>query len=113
MMALEDGVTRGRGGRGVVYVWAAGNGNEAQDNVGYDGYASSRFTIAVAAIASDGRAAWYSEPGAAILVTAPSSGAELSIASAAPHRRCTTTFGFVLVFAAHLATLCAPQTLAR
>ena len=68
----EDG--RGRGGRGSIYVWAGGNGRQQSDNCNYDGYASSRFTIAVGASTFDQRQAWYSEPCAALLVVAPSSG---------------------------------------
>jgi NAD(P)-dependent dehydrogenase (short-subunit alcohol dehydrogenase family)/subtilisin family serine protease len=72
--ALAHGVTAGRGGRGAVYVWAAGNGGEVGDNVNYDGYANSIFTIAVAAVdGGSGRRAAYSERGAALLVAAPSS----------------------------------------
>jgi subtilisin-like proprotein convertase family protein len=72
-LALQNGVTNGRGGKGSIYVWAAGNGLQANDNVNYDGYANSRFTIAVGAVDDSGVQASYSEPGAAMLVTAPSS----------------------------------------
>ena len=67
--ALENGVTNGRGGLGNIFVWAAGNGLETNDNVNYDGWANSRYTIAVSAIDANGKQAAYSEPGAAILVT--------------------------------------------
>jgi len=77
-MALHTGVTQGRNGRGSIFVWAAGNGGRLQrryqDRVDYDGYASSRYTIAVAAIDHEGRQAAYGEPGASLLVSAPSSG---------------------------------------
>lgn len=72
--AFQRGVIEGRGGLGAIYVWAAGNGRDNHDNVNADGYASSIYTIAVAATDNAGRAAWYSEPGASILVNAPSSG---------------------------------------
>lgn len=71
--ALEYGVTHGRNGLGNIYVWAAGNGLWWRDNVNYDGYANSRHTIAIGAIDNTGKQAEYSEPGAAMLVTAPSS----------------------------------------
>lgn len=71
--ALGTGVRDGRGGLGVIYVWAAGNGRCNNDNVNYDAYASSRLTIAVGATGADGRVAYYSEPGASMLVNAPSS----------------------------------------
>ncbi len=71
--ALEEGATQGREGKGVIYVWAAGNGLAEQDNVTYDNYANSPYTIAVAAVEGYlGRQAYYSEPGAALLVSAPS-----------------------------------------
>ncbi|NJP06456.1 MAG: S8 family serine peptidase [Chloroflexaceae bacterium] len=72
--AFADGVLNGRGGLGSIYVWAAGNGLRENDNVNYDGYANLRYTIAVGAVDHHGRQAYYSEPGAAMLVTAPSAG---------------------------------------
>ncbi|GAB6185874.1 GEVED domain-containing protein [Thermopirellula anaerolimosa] len=74
LAALQQGITTGRGGLGSVYVWAAGNGLQGNDNSNYDGWANSRYTIAVAAVDHDGRQAWYSEPGANILVSAYSNG---------------------------------------
>ncbi|MGB3193274.1 MAG: S8 family serine peptidase [Limnoraphis sp.] len=73
-MALHIGATQGRQGLGNVYVWAGGNGKESKDNVNYDGYANSRYTIAVAAIDHNGKQAFYSEPGASLLVSAHSNG---------------------------------------
>jgi subtilisin family serine protease len=77
--ALAAGVQEGRRGLGSIYVWAAGNGASRLDNVNYDGYANSRFTIAVGAVDHNGVKADYSEPGASMLVTAPSSGAGAGI----------------------------------
>jgi kexin len=71
--ALLDGVTNGRGGKGIVYVWAAGNGRADGDNVNYDGYANSRYTLAVGASTALGKIAPYSEDGAPLRVVAPSS----------------------------------------
>ncbi len=84
LAALQNGVNNGRGGKGSIYVWAAGNGGvyhpvtgaSVGDNVNYDGYANSRFAIAVGAVDDTGVRSNYSEPGAALLVTAPSSGGE-------------------------------------
>ncbi|MEA5417827.1 S8 family serine peptidase [Spirulina sp. CCNP1310] len=72
--ALKLGVTQGRQGLGNIYVWAGGNGQQQKDNVNYDGYASSRYTIAVAAIDHNGKQTLYSEPGASLLVSGYSSG---------------------------------------
>jgi|GEM_PF-1847591 len=79
LAALEDNATAGRNGLGNIYTWAAGNGLENNDNVNYDGYANSRFTIAVAAVDHNGVQSYYSEPGAAILVTAYSNGDDVGI----------------------------------
>jgi subtilisin-like proprotein convertase family protein len=47
---------------------------ENEDNSNYDGYANSIYTIAVAAVDSLGLQAYYSEPGANLVVAAPSNG---------------------------------------
>ena len=78
-LAMENAVTNGRGGRGIVFCWAGGNGRENEDDSGYDGYASSRYTIGVAASGANGRFSYYSEYGSAILVNTPSSWANGSI----------------------------------
>lgn len=78
MNALIDGVTNGREGKGNIYVWAGGNGYDT-DNSNYDGYANSRYTIAVAASTNYGERASYSEKGANIFVNAPSNGGSLGI----------------------------------
>ncbi|MCC6794949.1 MAG: S8 family serine peptidase [Candidatus Hydrogenedentes bacterium] len=71
--ALANATTSGRGGRGTIFVWAAGNGFQSGDHSGYDGYASSRYTISVAATGADGVYSDYSEQGASLVVNAPSS----------------------------------------
>lgn len=78
VVALRNGLATGRGGRGTVYVWAAGNGydgsvrcDSCRDNSNYDGYANRRGVIATAAVTAQGRRASYSEPGANIVVSAP------------------------------------------
>lgn len=69
--AMEYGVTQGRGGRGSIFVWAAGNGAMQSDNVNYDTYANSVYTIAVGAVNDQGTKSSYSEPGACLMVVAP------------------------------------------
>ena len=71
--ALQDGVANGRDGRGLIYVWAAGNGRQEDDDVNFDGFANSRYTIAVGSITNRGTVAPYSEDGAPLMVVAPSS----------------------------------------
>jgi len=70
--ALEDNIRNGRNGLGNIYVWASGNGLTAKDNINYDGYANSRFTIAVGSSDYRGKQTDYGEPGAAMLVNTPS-----------------------------------------
>lgn len=94
----------GRGGKGSIYVWAGGNGRGSGDNCNYDGYANSRFTIAIGAVdylvrffflrltpppppilssspnvSMQGKQSYYSENCAALLACAPSSGSARSI----------------------------------
>ncbi|MBC7240323.1 MAG: S8 family serine peptidase, partial [Chloroflexi bacterium] len=71
---LQQGATTGRNGLGTIYVWAAGNGGAGGDNSNYDGYANSRFTLAVGSLDANGRQAWYSEPGANLFVSAYADG---------------------------------------
>lgn len=72
--ALMNGAKYGRSEHGTIFVWAGGNGLEAGDNANYDGYANSIHTISVSALNDRGEQAYYSEPGACHVVTAPSSG---------------------------------------
>jgi len=79
LAALQSATTSGRGGKGSIILWAGGNGGDVGDNSNYDGYANSIYTIAVAALGNDGLRSYYSEPGANLVVTAPSSGGPLGI----------------------------------
>ena len=69
---IAAAVNKGRGGKGVVIVRAAGNDRESLTDANDDGLASDPRVIAVAAIRKDGRACSYSSPGACVLVAAPS-----------------------------------------
>lgn len=77
--ALSNATTLGRGGKGTIILWAGGNGGDVGDDSNYDGYANSIHTIAIAALGNDGTQAYYSEPGANLVVTAPSSGSTRGI----------------------------------
>jgi subtilisin-like proprotein convertase family protein len=72
--ALIHGTTAGRGGLGTTYVFSAGNARGVGDNVNHHNYQNSVYTIAVAATDSAGRVAGFSNPGAALLVSAPGVG---------------------------------------
>ena len=69
LASLRDGTLRGRGGRGSLYVFAAGNGGKTE-NMNDDGYANSPYTVAVAATRARTSAS-FSEWGAAITLSAP------------------------------------------
>ncbi len=69
-LAIEFALEHGRGGKGCVICWAAGNGNESVDN---DGYASFEKVIAVAACNDRGKRSAYSDFGDAIWCAFPSS----------------------------------------
>lgn len=69
--AIDLGIRTGRNGLGAIYVWAGGNGGQA-DNCNYDGYASKRQVVTVGAVDSSGIKSSFSEECAALLVVAPS-----------------------------------------
>ncbi len=69
--AVEDAVTYGRGGLGTIFVFAGGNGAQSGDDVNYHNFQNSQYTIAVGALASDGTVTNFSNPGAALLISAP------------------------------------------
>ncbi|KAL6047874.1 hypothetical protein QOT17_021381 [Balamuthia mandrillaris] len=88
---MERAINEGRNGLGSIYVWAAGNGAGYYDNINYDGYANSRYTIAVAALTDKGTRPVYSEKGSAVLISAPSSPPGLT--TTAVHENCRSGFG--------------------
>ncbi len=67
---LETAATTYRNGLGEVFAISCGNGRAAGDDSGYDGFSSSRFGIAVAAVNRDGEQASYSENGMNVAVSA-------------------------------------------
>lgn len=79
LAAFANAAANGRNGKGTIFTWAGGNGGRNDDNSNYDSYANSIYTIAVGAIDSSGNRSTYSEPGANLVVVAPSSGAALGI----------------------------------
>jgi proprotein convertase subtilisin/kexin type 2 len=86
--AIANGISRGRGGKGAIYVFPAGNGgcyapdpqrpgqSCARENANYDGFTNQLGIIAACATDSDGRQPVYGERGANLLVCGPSSGVE-------------------------------------
>jgi len=69
-LAIDYAIKEGRGGKGCIIVWAAGNGNESCD---LDGYASYPKVITVAASNDRGVRSYYSDYGQAVWCCFPSS----------------------------------------
>jgi len=76
--ALINNATNGRNGKGVIYVWAGGNGG-LNDWANLDNYVNSKYTIGVAAIGDHDIRSSYSEGGSCLLVTAHSNGGSRGI----------------------------------
>ena len=80
--AIEQGATTERGGKGIVYLFAAGNGAtqfqsdgsvlQTGQRSGYDSFNNTPYALNIAAVQADGTPSGYSEPGANVLVSAPS-----------------------------------------
>ena len=73
---MLDGVTNGRGGLGMVFVFAAGNSYDVGQDVNYEGYQNSRFTMSVGALGQDLKHASYSSTGAPVFISAPGGDSE-------------------------------------
>jgi subtilisin family serine protease len=69
-LAMDYAISAGRGGRGCIITFAAGNGNE---DCRYDGYASYEKVIAVAACNDRGKRSVYSDYGNNVWCSFPSS----------------------------------------
>ena len=92
--AVDAGVTDGFGDKGVVYVWAAGNGADDGDYGTLDEYANYYGVIAACAVNDQGKRTEYSEMGANLWVCAPSrDGDRASITTTANFHRYTGGFG--------------------
>lgn len=89
--AFVKGITEGRGGKGVIYAWASGNGGSLGDNCDCDGYTGSIYTISISSASQQQRTPWYAEKCASTIATTYSSGAynDQRITSADLHNKCT------------------------
>jgi subtilisin family serine protease len=74
--SFATGILQGRGGKGMIYVFAAGNSFQYGEDVNFKGFTNTRFTITVGAVGKDGLHASYSTPGASTLVVGPGGDAE-------------------------------------
>lgn len=90
--SIDNAVATGRGGRGTIFVFAAGNGGP-QQRCDYDGYPSNRKVVSVGAIGDQDTRAVYNEQGSSMLVVAPSDGNARSIYTTTVGNACTGLFG--------------------
>ena len=78
LRGVTEGTRSGRGGKGVVYFWASGNGGDRTqgglDDSNFDAQAASRFVLAVGGVGRDGTKPDYAEGGANVLIVAPTEG---------------------------------------
>ncbi|KAG9281847.1 proprotein convertase subtilisin/kexin type 5 [Astyanax mexicanus] len=90
-LALENGIRKGRKGRGSIFVWASGNGGQRKDHCSCDGYTNSIYTISLGSTTQSGRKPWYLEECSSTLATTYSSGESqgLGIVTTDLRQRCT------------------------
>ncbi|KAK5988287.1 Protease KEX1 [Cladobotryum mycophilum] len=88
--AIVNGAQQGRGGKGSIFVFSAGNGASQDDNCNFDGYTNSIYSITVGAIDRTGTHARYSESCSAQLVVTFSSGSGDGIYTTDNGDRCTS-----------------------
>ena len=72
--AFKRGIEQGRDGKGILYVFASGNGGGYDDNCNYDGYTNSLYTMTIGAIDRFNNHPFYSERCSALFASAYSSG---------------------------------------
>lgn len=89
--AFIEGVTKGREGKGSIFIWASGNGGRELDNCNCDGYTNSIWTLSISSATEDGNVPWYSEKCSSTLATTYSSGAqnEKQVVTTDLHHTCT------------------------
>lgn len=91
--AFIEGVTKGRGGKGSIFIWASGNGGREHDNCNCDGYTNSIWTLSISSATEDGLVPWYSEMCSSTLATTYSSGGqgEKQVVTTDLHHSCTAS----------------------
>jgi len=66
---IRRGITEGRNGKGIIYLWALGNDCDFGSDVNTEGIVVNRYIIPVAATGKDDRS--FSVGGAPLIVTGP------------------------------------------
>ncbi|CAB9503760.1 Furin-like protease 1, isoform 1 [Seminavis robusta] len=90
--AITKGITDGRNGLGIIYVFAAGNEFAKAEDINMEGWLNTRFTIIVGAVGKNGYHASYSTGGPALFVAGPGGDFEYvgNHMAAAPGGGCTS-----------------------
>ncbi|TRY74010.1 hypothetical protein TCAL_03361 [Tigriopus californicus] len=91
--AFLQGIAKGRGGKGSIFVWASGNGGRDKDNCNCDGYTNSVWTLSVSSATENGFIPWYSEACSSTLASTYSSGSsgERKVVTTDLHHICTSS----------------------
>lgn len=107
--AFIEGITKGRNGRGSIFVWASGNGGRDHDNCNCDGYTNSIWTLSISSATENGQVPWYSEACSSTLATTYSSGSsgEKQVVTTDLHHLCTTSHTGTSASAPLAAGICA------
>ncbi|XP_069695249.1 furin-like protease 1 [Periplaneta americana] len=107
--AFIEGVTKGRSGKGSIFVWASGNGGRDHDNCNCDGYTNSIWTLSISSATENGYVPWYSEACSSTLATTYSSGAsgEKQVVTTDLHHMCTSSHTGTSASAPLAAGICA------
>ncbi|VVC39282.1 Peptidase S8, pro-domain,Peptidase S8, subtilisin-related,Peptidase S8, subtilisin, Ser-active [Cinara cedri] len=90
--AFIEGISKGRGGKGSIFIWASGNGGREHDNCNCDGYTNAIWTLSISSATQNGHVPWYSEACSSTLATTYSSGSnyESQIITTDLHHECTS-----------------------
>ncbi|XP_033212963.1 furin-like protease 1 isoform X7 [Belonocnema kinseyi] len=107
--AFIEGVTKGRDGKGSIFVWASGNGGRDHDNCNCDGYTNSIWTLSISSATENGLVPWYSEACSSTLATTYSSGStgEKQVVTTDLHHYCTSSHTGTSASAPLAAGICA------
>ncbi|XP_014473594.1 PREDICTED: furin-like protease 1, isoform 1-CRR isoform X1 [Dinoponera quadriceps] len=107
--AFIEGITKGRSGKGSIFVWASGNGGRDHDNCNCDGYTNSIWTLSISSATENGLVPWYSEACSSTLATTYSSGAtgEKQVVTTDLHHHCTSSHTGTSASAPLAAGICA------
>ncbi|XP_063243301.1 furin-like protease 1 [Bacillus rossius redtenbacheri] len=107
--AFIEGVTRGRAGKGSIFVWASGNGGRDHDNCNCDGYTNSIWTLSISSATEAGQVPWYSEACSSTLATTYSSGSagQKQVVTTDLHHQCTSSHTGTSASAPLAAGICA------